>query len=346
MLSICTCNVNNLFVRYKFGSIFPGDMSGKSKTDETGYGYLPLYQTGAFDLFRPEQRQLTAQALTQDFTKYPDVLCLQEVESLIALRRFNEEHLKKHYPHALLLDSRDFRQIDVAVLSTKPIRDVRTHIDELDPEPPKKEWPWMFSRDCLEVEVECPDAPNGVLILLVNHLKSKMAETATEAKQAEKQRTHQAKAVMAHLHDRFGNDFENAWFAVVGDFNDGPDSKCLAALVDNAQSSLTNVLDRLPAATERWTHYYRGESTVTQFDYILLSPKLNADTGKKRPIIERRGIGFERVLKDGSPGPRKVHFERRDDDPNRTDIDFQFPRFKGVTPSLYASDHCPVTFEI
>jgi hypothetical protein len=43
--------------------------------------------------------------------------------------------LKGAYAHALLVDSRDFRQIDVAILSRLPILDVQSHVDDLDPLP-------------------------------------------------------------------------------------------------------------------------------------------------------------------------------------------------------------------
>jgi hypothetical protein len=42
-VQLTTFNVNNLFLRYKFGRSFPGDLSGKSMTDAPGLGYLPLY---------------------------------------------------------------------------------------------------------------------------------------------------------------------------------------------------------------------------------------------------------------------------------------------------------------
>jgi hypothetical protein len=34
-------HANNLFVRYRFGQTFPGDMSGKSAVNEPALGYLP-----------------------------------------------------------------------------------------------------------------------------------------------------------------------------------------------------------------------------------------------------------------------------------------------------------------
>jgi hypothetical protein len=41
--TLCTFNANNLFVRYRFGQTFPGDMSGKSAVNEPSLGYLPMY---------------------------------------------------------------------------------------------------------------------------------------------------------------------------------------------------------------------------------------------------------------------------------------------------------------
>jgi hypothetical protein len=35
MTTLCTFNANNLFVRYRFGQTFPGDMSGKSAVTES-----------------------------------------------------------------------------------------------------------------------------------------------------------------------------------------------------------------------------------------------------------------------------------------------------------------------
>ena len=118
VMLLCNFNVNNLFVRYKFGKTFPGDQGGKSQVTSPNVGYLPLYQKGAFEVFNAEQRKLAALAITQGNTVLPDVVCIQEVESLIALREFNERFLAAAYPYAVVLDSRDLRQIDVAVSYT------------------------------------------------------------------------------------------------------------------------------------------------------------------------------------------------------------------------------------
>jgi endonuclease/exonuclease/phosphatase family metal-dependent hydrolase len=339
--TLCTFNVNNLFVRYRFGSTFPGDVSGKSAVTNPALGYLPMYDPDLFELFNPIQRELAAKAITRDGTSLPDILCLQEVESLIALRAFNERHLKGAYRYALLVDSRDFRQIDVAILSRLPILDVQTHVDDLDPLPDDPKRPWLFSRDCLEVEFALGTRR---LTVFLNHLKSKFAKTAEERATGDALRTRQAEAVRELLHERFpGSRYQSAWFCVVGDLNDEPLSAPVQPLVDAA--GLVNALER-GAEDDRWTHWYRSENGVGQLDYLLLSPALAAATEGSVPEIERRGLSFARILVDGGIGPKLTHLQRFDGDPDPVDIDFRFERFAGVTPEAYASDHCPVFFEV
>jgi endonuclease/exonuclease/phosphatase family metal-dependent hydrolase len=351
LASIATFNVNNLFVRYRFGQRFPGDASGKSEVDDPLQGYLPIYEQGAFRLFNPLQRDLAAQAVTGDGTRLPDVLCLQEVESLIALRSFNEQHLGSAYRHALVIDSRDMRQIDVGVLSNLPILAVRSHVDERRV-PADKRDPYLFSRDCLELTIDLGgDRP---LHLFVNHLKSQFidyqrADTPAKRKAArqrsDKRRLAQAERVRDVLAERFpGQAFKRELFAVLGDLNESAGSPTLTPLAEDA--GLERLLERIPVESDRWTHWYRGENSVSQLDHVLLSPALSKRTTGTLPTIERRGIGYARTLADGLPGPKRTSFVRGDDDPDPTPVDFRFARFAGVTPDAYASDHCPVVLEL
>jgi endonuclease/exonuclease/phosphatase family metal-dependent hydrolase len=287
-------------------------------------------------------------AITRGGTVLPDVLCLQEVESLIALRKFNEEHIgkkmKKKYKYALVIDSRDFRQIDVGILSNLDILDVRSHVDDIDPEPESKTFPYVFSRDCLEIDLALNSNGSQRLTLFVNHLKSKLAQTPAERKKADKRRQRQAEAVRGIIRARFpGDAFNQALFAAVGDFNDEPGSPPVKPLVHEA--GLVDPLTRLPQ-DQRWTHWYGSENSVSQLDYLLLSPALDAATQGSQPEIERRGLGFARFLANGKPGPKSTYLHKMEDDPNPTPIDFQFSRFTGVTPDAYASDHCPVFLEV
>jgi endonuclease/exonuclease/phosphatase family metal-dependent hydrolase len=373
-LTLCTFNANNLFVRYKFQRKYPGASKvGLMPTEEAeGWGYQPPADwKNYFRIHDPEQRDLTAQALFERQQAYPDVVCLQEVESLAALRLFNENHLEGHYDHLLLIDSHDPRLIDVGLLSTRPLQDLRTHVDDKD-----SAGKYVFSRDCLEVEVAVDAAPGGVLTLFLNHFKSKFltppprpagmsaadykllkdekmgaARVADEAR-----RQQQADRVRSLLRARFpGKHFQRAWFIVMGDLNDAPRSACLRRLLQ--EIGLENVVERLPLE-EQWTHYWKDERSVSQMDYLLLSPALSRATQGQRPYIERQGIGLTgRSAVDGRPLPQKVKLVQDDtyhpavpytdfEPPTAAEVPFQFARFSAVTPDQAASDHCPVFLEI
>jgi hypothetical protein len=226
---------------------------------------------------------------------------------------------------------------------------VRTYIDV--PAPDGKPDEWLFSRDCLEVHVSLNKSGTKKLGLFINHFKSKLVDATTPAgiaaqtERANAKRLAQAKKIAEIIKARYpGAAYKKALFAVAGDFNDHAGAAPLAPLV--AKCDLENAIDRLPAE-ERWTHYFRSDGTVAQFDYILLSPALSKATQSAEFAVERRGVGFRDVSKvDDGPLPKEAKLELADDDPAPLKIDFRFKRFAGVTPDLAASDHCPVFLEI
>jgi endonuclease/exonuclease/phosphatase family metal-dependent hydrolase len=368
MVTVSTFNANNLFVRYRFGSSFPGAPAkaaaaptppapvDPATTASTKFGFLPQYQNASFEVFNAPQRKLAALALTRGGEHpLPDLVVLQEVESLIALRVFNERHLGGHYTQALLVDSRDYRQIDIGVLAgpTVQIQDVRTNVDLLAKpgEEYKPDWPWQFSRDCLEVQTRLPGGQQ--FTVFVNHFKSKFvqprkgqtkAEIEAEKKLADGYRLRQARAVIELVHARFpGTRFSEDWFAVTGDFNS---LNAEAPALEITAAGLEDAVTRLPAE-QRWTEYYAGGGSVGQLDYLFLSPALAAATAGTLPHIERRGIGMrEASAVDGRPLPKKVKLEVSDTQAPAATVNFRFDRFGGVTAKAKASDHCPVFFDL
>ncbi|MDQ3117664.1 MAG: endonuclease/exonuclease/phosphatase family protein [Verrucomicrobiota bacterium] len=149
-----------------------------------------------------------------------DVLCLVEVESRPVLRRFNDTILKDGpYPHAILIDGNDERGIDVGLLSRRPVTDMRSHTDDLDP---VTKWP-VFSRDCAEFEIDIPGTRH--LWMLVNHFKSRGygSKASNDAK-----RKRQSETVAAILR-RF--DLQKQWVIVAGDLNELSSSVSLAPLL-------------------------------------------------------------------------------------------------------------------
>ena len=240
-----------------------------------------------------------------------DVQCLVEVESREVLGNFNGDMLvAKKFPYNILVDGNDPRGIDVGLLSRYPIKNIRTHI--FDKEKPTSR-SFLFSRDCLEVELQVSN--NQSLHLLCNHFKSK--GFSGSQKDADKRRGLQADKVKEILKNNY--DLTKDWVVVIGDFNDTPDSKPLQQLLNTA--NLTDVLHLKFGndSEKRYTYFYKKK---TQIDFILVSKPLSnlfKDAG-----VERRGMF---ALNDLTNGAEK--------------------RFDTVTsPANAASDHAAVWVDL
>jgi endonuclease/exonuclease/phosphatase family metal-dependent hydrolase len=312
---VATFNVENLFTRFLFARGLPRGAADAGFTTEDL----------RFRLADPESKRLTADVIA---ALHADVLALQEVEDLDTLKVFRDRFLggRGVWPHALVIDGNDDRRIDVGVLSRFPIVHARTWQHLPDPANPSA---LLFSRDCLEVDVELPGL--GPLTLYVNHLKSMRSDetnpsvpgrTATQPL-----RSRQAAAVRSIVEARFP-DPSAAPFLILGDLNDYASSDdqgetALASLL--GWDAVVNVVDRLPPA-ERWTHHFAGRPDWGvapgrhQLDYVLPSRRL-AERNPGPPVIERRGLA-------GRAGEG-------------------WPRLPGVGWNHpKASDHCPVVWEL
>jgi endonuclease/exonuclease/phosphatase family metal-dependent hydrolase len=307
-----------------------------------GGGFLPTPEwKNSFQLYnKGPWRDLTAAAIrraeqneTSDYSM-PDIACFQEVESIEALRLFNERYLNNYYKYQLVIDSFDPRRIDVGVLSNFKMQSIVTHMFE---RVSKQNKGYIFSRDCLEISFEITKNKN--LTLFINHLKSKFISPFTpknkvdqEIKKANSLRLLQAIRVKEIVSKRFKADrFETENFVVLGDFNDTPVSKFLLPLT--VSSRMQNAISRLDPK-EMWTHWWDSKNIVSQLDYILLSPKLDLSSSGK-PYIERRGIS-NRIKK----------FSYLNEKREENKIKWDFKRFNDVSDKYEASDHCPVFLDL
>jgi endonuclease/exonuclease/phosphatase family metal-dependent hydrolase len=253
-------------------------------------------------------RKLTAKAILEND---PDVIGLQEVESLSALEDFNRTYLNGLYPYAMVIDGNDPRQIDVGLISKHPLGNIRTHKYEPEGSEPTKR---TFSRDCLEVDVLFPGVEP--VTFLINHFKSQIPSASGD--DGSDRREAQASRVAEIIKERFGKKLEGR-FVVLGDLNAGPDESELQPLLK--LKGVKNLNDRLPEE-ERWTHYFVKGKKAEQLDYVILSPNLAKANPTVKPIIERRGLGKDITIYSG---PRF--------DPTSTGADG-------------SSDHCPVFVDL
>ncbi|WP_055525257.1 endonuclease/exonuclease/phosphatase family protein [Streptomyces graminilatus] len=306
-LRLASFNVENLFARWRF-------KDGVNPADANTRGWI-VDQTHFVELGQ-DDKAITGAALQAIDA---DVLALQEVENVDTLKHFRDRYLggRAKYPYIAGVDGNDPRLIDVAVLSKLPITHIRSYQHFLEPSSPTTP---LFSRDCLEVDVEVGvGASKSTLTLYVNHFKSMIGGRS----QTRPKREQQAAKVMEIVTERFGSSPGGSPFVVLGDLNDymqtdADGSPGISALVDWDQ--VENVVARLPV-DDQWTHFFASGNEYRQLDYILPSASLASATAAV-PEIFRQGVPLRAVKYTG-------------------------PRLPGVgLDNPKASDHCPVVLQL
>jgi endonuclease/exonuclease/phosphatase family metal-dependent hydrolase len=194
-----------------------------------------------------------------------DVLGIIEVENRPALADFNALILPSvagtAYAQVMVIDGNDPRGIDVGLLTRDGFRigDMRSHVDDRT-----AGGSLVFSRDCPEFEVETP--AGNRLLLMVNHLKSKGfgSQASSNARRLE-----QARRVREIYEARRR---EHPLIAILGDFNDTPDSAPLAPLFQG--SGLRDAQSHAQFEDGGFPGTFGGSGASSRIDHILLSPAL------------------------------------------------------------------------
>jgi hypothetical protein len=157
---------------------------------------------------------------------------------------------------------------------------------------------------------------------------------------------------------RFWGQHDGALYAVIGDFNDTPESPWIEPVVDYYR--LTDILQRHRATNDCWTYYWRSKNRVSQIDYVLVSRTLRdridaavASNSALTPHIERKGLGYRELNANGEilpKEPKLVYFEEDPVTPAPSGatpsekVNFRFDRYPEILEDWRAnvSDHCPV----
>jgi endonuclease/exonuclease/phosphatase family metal-dependent hydrolase len=168
------------------------------------------------------------------------------------------------YRHVMLIDGNDDRGIDVGLMTRPghPIGMMRSRVDDR-----RANGNTLFSRDCPEFHVA---TPSGVtLVVMVVHFKSKFG--GNDAKSQARRRDEASRvAAIYQAHRAAGVDH----IAIMGDFNDTPDSAPLAPLL--AGTDLADIFT-LPVHDAGGLPGTHGNCRPgTKIDYLLLSPALAA----------------------------------------------------------------------
>jgi endonuclease/exonuclease/phosphatase family metal-dependent hydrolase len=204
-----------------------------------------------------------------------DVVALQEVENFKLLQRLNTEELSSlNYTEVKLVEGNDVRGIDVALLSRFKVTWIFSHASETFKGVDGDTQTYGFSRDCLEIEIK--PLPNRPVTLLINHLRSSTAGGGLARRYAQAQQVRK-------IADGIFSKRPDGLLAVLGDLNDGPQTKTLS-LVKSGTPALFDLLSLAPAA-ERYTF-----KNKTQLDYIIVSPALQGDLVAGSVKADHRGV--------------------------------------------------------
>ena len=327
-LTIATFNLENLFTRY--ATIDDPAVPNNPRVIMTGVTSINYQNTPLSVATTVNQRNNTARAVLDCM---PDILAVEEVENLWTLRLFNDQFLSGYFSQLFLIEGNDGRGIDVGLCIKKGLAatmvGLRTHVEELDPNRKNKSATAvqrfyneatgeltvnhaLFSRDCLEVDIDIGTNPVTKLTFLVNHFKSQSDASGADDKLRAAQAAKVAEYVKATQN-------RGRSPVVLGDLNEDFAKKPsnLQALQDLIANKLLADPFGNDTDSNRWTHYYAAGNEVSRLDYVLLDPSLSVVSRS----VMRKGIS----LKCAVAGER-------------------YPTVGYVDSE--ASDHCPVAVTI
>lgn len=348
MIRVATFNLNNLFDRFNFHAALPrratvtatyqwrldrrldvipsqASTPGEGGTGTVeGSGPVKVEVASYGRLVTPKQEGHLKALLRRTDRLNADVLAVQEVENLTALREFNAL-LDAPYPYLALFEGNDTRLIDVGLLSGLPIRRAISHRWVPDEKRPSE---FLFSRDLMAVEVMDGSRNENLFTVWIAHLKSKFVDPditdVDEIRKAEEEnndrRLRQAQAardIIAGHHD-----VRTDRFIVSGDLNDGRGSVSLKPLLDG-KLGLEDVLGNEPTIdyespegmgphvrvpedmprSDDWTHRHRvsdGPDIYARLDYLLVSKALS-ENRVSAGIQRRTHWGLDQAGSDHDP---------------------------------------------
>lgn len=206
----------------------------------------------------------------------PDILLVQEIGSADYLKELQADLAQNgsDYPHTAILEIKDQNR-HLGVLSKLPLKEVHKHNLSFNyfgqPKPVK--------RGLLELHITLESGETLVLFGL--HLKSKLKDPSLQAKDPHysQYRKGEARAIRERiLLSCQENQIKN--YAILGDFNDSPNSQTIKTFQKKGQNQLSTLLPAIDSMGQYWTYFYAKNRLYETIDLILLSTELAQSSPK------------------------------------------------------------------
>lgn len=364
-IRIATFNIENLIARFDFTGFrnqLRSDRVMKLFEIKSEADYQRLEAARVISS-ADDTRQLSALSIADTDA---DILCLQEVDNMEALKAFEYGYLFRMvgsgYRQKYLVEGNDSRGIDVAVLMREQtrdgqpieLRDVKSHAaltyhdlglyhaglgPNIQPEDR------IFKRDCLELDLRIGGRP---LTVYVVHFKSMTngrdgvdGRTATmPIREAE------AKAVRHIIENRFGADHARQRnFVICGDMNDYQEK--VDVLGDRRRGYDYAVQSDLPSALDVFSHDGFAENAMRRRDPLDRWTLYHARGPEEQHLCQLDYIWLSSGL--AAANPTAMPEIIRNGQPFRTPFPpgqqvERYPRIGWDRPK--ASDHCPVAITL
>lgn len=364
-IRIATFNIENLIARFDFTGYrnqLKSDRVLKLFDIKSEADYQRL-EAARIVSSTDDTRQLSALAIADTDA---DILCLQEVDNMEALKAFEYGYLFRMigsgYRQKYLVEGNDSRGIDVAVLMREEtrdgqpieLRDVTSHAaltyhdlglyhPGLGPNVGPDDR--IFKRDCLELDLRVGGRP---LTVYVVHFKSMTngrdgvdGRTSTmPVREAE------AKAVRHIIENRFGRDQSSRRnFVICGDMNDYQER--VDVVGDRRHGYHFDPKEGLASALDVFSHDGFAENAMLRRDVLDRWTLFHARGPQEQHLCQLDYIWLSRHLAEANPNA--VPDVIRNGQPFRTPFPpgqevERYPRIGWDRPK--ASDHCPVAITL
>lgn len=217
------------------------------------------------DYPKPEVEKAALRAVIRSVNA--DVIAFQEMGPWPYVKELQRDLARDgcDYPNVELLEADDADR-HVAIFSRRPFKLVRKHTDLAFS---YFKQPERVKRGLLEARIQVGTTE---LTVFAVHLKSRFTDRPDDP-MSNIRRAGEAVAVRDRVLTLFP-DPEVTPFVILGDFNDVPRSRPLAALSHRGKTIIAEPVHAEDSRGETWTHCYHKEESYSRIDYVLASPGL------------------------------------------------------------------------